>query len=89
MTPIRTDGIDGIDHGLDEKCLIGVIGVKALEGLEAGGDVGALASFGEQGGEAGVLFFAGEHTDTSGQWGMVHGTLRTGLRVAAQVLAGL
>lgn len=34
----------------------------------------------------GVLFFAGEHTDTSGHWGTVHAALRSGLRVAAQVL---
>jgi monoamine oxidase len=34
----------------------------------------------------GVLFFAGEHTDTSEHWGTVHAALRSGLRVAAQVL---
>lgn len=33
-----------------------------------------------------TLFFAGEHTDTSGHWGTVHAALRTGLRAAAQVL---
>jgi monoamine oxidase len=33
-----------------------------------------------------TLFFAGEHTDTSGQWGTVHGALRSGLRAAAQAL---
>lgn len=36
--------------------------------------------------EAGTLFFAGEHTDTSGHWGTVHAALRTGLRAARQVL---
>ncbi len=36
--------------------------------------------------EAGTLFFAGEHTDTTGHWGTVHGALRTGLRAARQVL---
>jgi monoamine oxidase len=35
---------------------------------------------------AGTLYFAGEHTDTSGQWGTVHGALRSGKRAAAQVL---
>jgi monoamine oxidase len=35
---------------------------------------------------AGVLFFAGEHTDTTGHWGTVHGALGTGLRAAAQIL---
>jgi len=35
-----------------------------------------------------TLFFAGEHTDTTGHWGTVHGALRSGLRVAAQLLAG-
>jgi monoamine oxidase len=34
-----------------------------------------------------TLYFAGEHTDTSGHWGTVHGALRSGERAAAQVLA--
>lgn len=34
-----------------------------------------------------TLFFAGEHTDTTGHWGTVHGALRSGLRAAGQVLA--
>jgi monoamine oxidase len=34
----------------------------------------------------GTLFFAGEHTDTSGHWGTVHAALRSGYRAAAQVL---
>jgi monoamine oxidase len=34
-----------------------------------------------------TLFFAGEHTDTTGHWGTVHGALRSGLRAAQQVLA--
>jgi monoamine oxidase len=33
-----------------------------------------------------TLFFAGEHTDTTGHWGTVHGALRSGLRAAKQVL---
>lgn len=33
-----------------------------------------------------TLFFAGEHTDTTGHWGTVHGALRSGLRAAAQVM---
>jgi monoamine oxidase len=36
--------------------------------------------------EAGTMFFAGEHTDTSGHWGTVHAAMRSGLRVATQVL---
>lgn len=36
--------------------------------------------------EQGTLFFAGEHTDTTGHWGTVHAALRTGLRAAAQAL---
>jgi monoamine oxidase len=35
---------------------------------------------------AGTLYFAGEHTDTSGQWGTVHGALRSGMRAARQIL---
>ncbi len=37
--------------------------------------------------EEDTLFFAGEHTDTSGHWGTVHGALRSGMRAARQVLA--
>ena len=33
-----------------------------------------------------TLYFAGEHTDTSGHWGTVHGALRSGIRAAAQLL---
>lgn len=33
-----------------------------------------------------TLFFAGEHTDTTGHWGTVHGALRSGFRAAEQVL---
>jgi monoamine oxidase len=36
---------------------------------------------------AGTLYFAGEHTDTSGHWGTVHGALRSGSRAARQLLA--
>ncbi|MGA8707673.1 MAG: NAD(P)/FAD-dependent oxidoreductase [Steroidobacteraceae bacterium] len=38
---------------------------------------------------ADTLFFAGEHTDTSGHWGTVHGALRSGLRAAAQLQRAL
>jgi monoamine oxidase len=34
-----------------------------------------------------TLYFAGEHTDTTGHWGTVHGALGSGLRAAAQVVA--
>ncbi len=33
-----------------------------------------------------TLFFAGEHTDTTGHWGTVHAAIRSGLRAAAQIL---
>ena len=33
-----------------------------------------------------TLFFAGEHTDVTANWGTVHGALRSGLRAAGQVL---
>jgi len=36
---------------------------------------------------ANTLFFAGEHTDTTGHWGTVHAAIRSGLRAAQQVLA--
>jgi len=36
--------------------------------------------------EAGnTLFFAGEHTDTTGHWGTVHAAIRSGMRVAQQI----
>jgi len=34
-----------------------------------------------------TLYFAGEHTDTTGNWGTVHGALVSGLRAARQVAA--
>jgi monoamine oxidase len=37
---------------------------------------------------ADTLYFAGEHTDTTGHWGTVHGALRSGLRAARQILSG-
>ncbi len=35
---------------------------------------------------SGTLFFAGEHTDTTGNWGTVHAAMRSGLRAAQQIL---
>jgi monoamine oxidase len=35
-----------------------------------------------------TLFFAGEHTDTTGHWGTVHAALRSGYRAAEQLLHG-
>jgi monoamine oxidase len=34
-----------------------------------------------------TLFFAGEHTDTTGHWGTVHAAIRSGHRAAQQVLS--
>ncbi len=39
--------------------------------------------------ECDTLFFAGEHTDTTGHWGTVHAALGTGLRAARQVFNSL
>ena len=36
--------------------------------------------------EAGTMYFAGEHTDVTAHWGTVHAAVRSGLRVAEQVL---
>ena len=33
-----------------------------------------------------TLYFAGEHTDTTGHWGTAHGALRSGYRAANQIL---
>ncbi|WP_263381869.1 flavin monoamine oxidase family protein [Granulicella arctica] len=35
---------------------------------------------------ANTLYFAGEHTDTTGHWGTVHAAIRSGHRAASQVL---
>jgi monoamine oxidase len=35
---------------------------------------------------ADTLYFAGEHTDTTGHWGTVHAAIRSGLRAARQML---
>jgi len=39
--------------------------------------------------ECETLFFAGEHTDTTANWGTVHAALGTGLRAAQQVFSSL
>ena len=36
-----------------------------------------------------TLYFAGEHTDTTGHWGTVHAALGSGLRAARQILTSL
>jgi len=36
--------------------------------------------------EVETIFFAGEHTDVTGNWGTVHAAIRSGLRAAMQVL---
>jgi monoamine oxidase len=36
--------------------------------------------------EAETIFFAGEHTDVTGNWGTVHAAIRSGLRAAAQIV---
>jgi monoamine oxidase len=36
--------------------------------------------------QANTLFFAGEHTDITGNWGTVHAAIRSGLRAATQIL---
>ncbi len=38
---------------------------------------------------ADTLFFAGEHTDTTGHWGTVHAALRSGQRAADQILGAV
>ena len=50
------------------------------------GAIGASAAM-AQPAEA-TLYFAGEHTDTTGHWGTVHAALRSGLRAAEQMLVG-
>jgi monoamine oxidase len=39
--------------------------------------------------ERATLFFAGEHTDVTANWGTVHAAIRSGLRAAEQSIDGL
>ena len=49
--------------------------------------VGALAASEQMSQPVGeTLFFAGEHTDLSFNWGTVHGAIRSGLRAARQLI---
>lgn len=50
----------------------------------AAGGLGAPQQLSEP--VADTLFFAGEHTDTTGHWGTVHAAMRSGLRAAEQIL---
>jgi monoamine oxidase len=47
------------------------------------GGIEASAAMAEP--ESDTLFFAGEHTDVTGNWGTVHAALRSGLRAASQI----
>jgi monoamine oxidase len=55
----------------------GAYSYVAVGGLEASAEMSEPLN--------GRLFFAGEHTDTSGHWGTVHAALRSGLRAGRQV----
>jgi monoamine oxidase len=57
---------------------LGAYSYVAVGGLDAPGRLGEPV--------ADTLFFAGEHTDTTAQWGTVHAAIRSGLRAAEQIL---
>jgi monoamine oxidase len=51
--------------------------------------VGGVHAPAELAAPLGTLFFAGEHTQTGGDWASVHGALASGARAAREVLAAL
>ena len=63
-----------------DRCTLGAYSYVASGGLDAPKKMTEPV--------AQTLFFAGEHTDTTGHWGTVHAAMRSGLRAAEQILAG-
>lgn len=63
---------------LHDPYSLGAYSYVAAGGLDAPGKLSEPV--------ASTLFFAGEHTDTTGHWGTVHAAIRSGLRAAQQVL---
>ena len=57
---------------------------RGAYGYVPAGAVDASAAMAQP--QANTLFFAGEHTDITGNWGTVHAAIRSGLRATAQVL---
>jgi monoamine oxidase len=57
---------------------LGAYSYVAVGGVEASAEMSEPVE--------GRLFFAGEHTDTTGHWGTVHAALRSGLRAGRQVV---
>lgn len=66
------------DWQLDPYTL-GAYSYVGVNGLEAPGKMGIPVDD--------TLYFAGEHTDTTGHWGTVHAAMRSGLRAAEQILS--
>ncbi len=64
---------------MDDKLSLGAYTYVAVGGAEASAHMSVPVQ--------NTLFFAGEHTDTTGHWGTVHGAIRSGLRAAGQVLS--
>ena len=61
-----------------DDCYRGAYSWVPVGGLEASAEMSEPVD--------GVLFFAGEHTDTTGHWGTVHAALGSGVRAAAEIL---
>ncbi len=75
----RLQGCYSHDWQHDERTL-GVYSYAATGGLEASREMSRPVE--------NTLFFAGEHTDTTGHWGTVHAAMRSGSRAAEQILSG-
>lgn len=76
-----------------QQCLIGCYTHNWQQDHLAGGAYSYIAAGGIDAPQqmshplSNTLYFAGEHTDTTGHWGTVHAAMRSGLRAAAQILA--
>ncbi|WP_263411211.1 flavin monoamine oxidase family protein [Terriglobus tenax] len=61
-----------------DPCALGAYSYVSVGGAEASLRMSEPAQ--------GTVYFAGEHTDTTGHWGTVHAAVRSGIRAARQVL---
>lgn len=76
---IRSQLLQCLTHNWQkDSCALGAYSYVAVGGVESSRRMSEPA--------LGTLFFAGEHTDTTGHWGTVHAAIRSGLRAAQQVL---
>jgi monoamine oxidase len=87
--------IFGLEHGHVHGLLLGCYTHDWQHDAFSGGAYSYVAAGGLDASRqmtepvAKTLYFAGEHTDTTGHWGTVHAAMRSGLRAATQILEDL